>query len=1166
MATATSGQPTAQRADGDLTIGILGPLELRRGGCVLALGGRQQRAVLALLVVERGRPVTLDRIADALWADRPPPGYVATVQTYVFHLRAALEPNRAKGAPGEVIVSLPGGGYRLDVPQDAVDADRFEELARRGRVALEAGDPQQAATDLRTALGLWRGEVLSDLSELAMVDPAAARLAEAHLATTEDWAAAELALDHHGTVLPDLGDLIQAHPLRERLWALRMLALYRSGRQTDALAAYRNVQHLLDDGLGVQPSPELRALHERILRQDPALDYPTAAALPAYLRVPSSVVDGTTANIEAGTPDGSVSVTGDARAPASPAPPRRFGWLDGWLPARWVAVGAVLMVACGLVAGGVVWAARSRTVTPLPANSVGVIGAHGLVGDAVPLGASPGALVEAAGSVWVLNETESTVSRVDPDTRRVVQTIPDVGQDPHAIAASGDDLWVAGLGSPVVTRISAAANKVVDRITVGNQPSAVVASAGAVWVANSGDNTIQRIDPKTDKADPPIPVGDGPSALALEGTTLWVANQGTATVSQLDTRTGERAAPDVAVDAGPAALALTSTDVWVANALSQTVSRIDRSSGRIARIQVGDRPSSLVVTDGAVWVSDSSAGSMSVIDPTANSVTTVSVNSSPRGVTRVGDDVWVTSAAFASTEHIGGTLTVAMFEPFTTIDPAIAYDIDIGQALTPVYDGLVTFGGGGTVSSEVLVPDLATEIPHPVDGGRTYVFTIRQGIHYSDGRVVVASDFARGVRRGLLFGGTPAALSSVLGAQACIDNPKSPNLCDLSKGVVADDATGRLTLHLAAPDPELIYKLAARVVPSPPNSADGDVGRTPLPSTGPYQIRDFAPDGSLTLVRNPNYAPWSVAAQPPGYPDVIHYQVEKDEGAAADAVLAGTADLTHSSTRFDLTSTIPTRAHVSFDGNAQFAYLNSTVAPFDHKEVRQALNYAVDRRELVNLYPGGSAAATLSCQLLPPGFPGYRPYCPYQTGPADGPYLGPDVAKARALVKESGTTQIPITIHRYTPAVYRAFPEYLATVLRDLGYTVTIEDIPPKAGGGDPTSPAFATFQIFIHQGWLPDYPSPATFYDAEASCRVPNPNRFCDPEIDALAKTAYDMGVSDPNAALATWTQVDRRLTDAAAFLTLGNHKRVDLVSQRVGNFQQRGGYGPDISQLWVK
>jgi len=180
-------------------------------------------------------------------------------------------------------------------------------------------------------------------------------------------------------------------------------------------------------------------------------------------------------------PDGSAPAAETSSGPAM-APPSRLGWRGGRLRSRWVTIAAVVLLAFGLLSG-VVWGARSQTVTPVPPNSVGPIGPHGLVSDAVALGPSPVALVEAAGSVWVLNEAESTVSRVDPGARRVVQTIPDVGQDPHAIAASGNDLWVAALGTPVVTRVSATANRVVDRITVGNQPAAVVASAEATDAA-----------------------------------------------------------------------------------------------------------------------------------------------------------------------------------------------------------------------------------------------------------------------------------------------------------------------------------------------------------------------------------------------------------------------------------------------------------------------------------------------------------------------------------------------------------------------------------------------------------------------------------------------------------------------------------------------------------
>ena len=1177
MAISTARRPAEAGSDDELDIGILGSLVVRRGGSVLPLGGRQQRAVFALLVLERGRTVSVDRIADMLWGEHPPPGHVTTIQTYVFHLRSVLEPHRAKGAPGEVIVSLPGGGYRLDVPYDAVDVDRFEELARRGRAALDAGDPEQAAVNLSAALGLWRGDVLSDLSGLAPVDPLASGLTEARLAVREDWAASELALGHTRTVLPELDALCSAHPLREGLWALRMLALYLSGRQADALAAYRAVQSILDDELGVRPSQELRTLHERMLRQDPALNQPNGAAIPAYVRISRdvrisrAVGDGAAGASEATVPNPSAPMAEARKGPPSPAP--RLGGLSSRLRSRRLTAAAVAILACGLVAGGVVWARRSQTARPVPSNSVGPVGTHGLAGEAVAMPAVPVALAEAAGSVWVLNETESTVTRVDPDTRRVLETIPDVGDDPKAIAASGNDIWVAAFAAREVTRISAAANKVVDRITVGNKPISVVASPDAVWVANSADNTLQRIDPKTDKTDPPLPVGDGPSALALEGTSLWVANRGTATVSQIDTRTGERAAADVPVDAGPSALAVTPTDVWVANELSETVSRIDRASGQVTKIAVGDGPSSLAVVDAAVWVSDTNSGSLSLIDAGANAVTTVSVSSSPKGIARIGDQVWVASSAFAGSEHVGGTLTVAFGQPFTTIDPAFAYDADIGQALTPVYDGLVTARGGGPVSAGILVPDLATELPRPVDGGKTYIFTIRKGVSYSDGRPVLASDFARGFRRALV-GDSPVAPVNLVGAEGCIKNasilglplvvhrlPRS--VCDLSRGVIADDATGLLTLHLTAPDADFVY-LAGKVVPSPPGTPDTDIGRTPLPSTGPYQIGEFDIDGSLTLVRNPHFSAWSVAAQPAGYPDVIRIQVERDEAAAVDAVLNGKADLTQSKTRFDLTTTLPTRTNVSYQENAQYVYLNSKQPPFDRKEVRQALNYAVDRRALIALYPGSSAAATLSCQLLPPSFPGYRPYCPYQTGRADGPYAGPDMDKARLLVRQSGTTQIPITIHRLAVSLYQQFPDYIAKILRDLGYTVTIEDIPP--GGDDPWSPVLAGYQIFTMWGWTPDYPNPASFYYAQASCSTPNMNQFCDQAVETLAKAASELATSDPNAALADWTEVDRRLTDDAAFLTLGNHKRLDVTSERLGNLQQRGGVGPDISQLWVR
>ena len=409
---------------------------------------------------------------------------------------------------------------------------RFEAGVARGRAALEAGDASAAAETLGAALGLWRGDVLSDLGELAPVLPAVQRLGEVRLAAIEDWAGAELALGHHAALVPQLASLETAHPLRERLAALRMVALYRSGRQADALAVYREARQRLADEVGVSPGEELRSLHERILKQDEELARSPAEEPPA-LRSWTHRVDRGSTNAETPAAASSVGVSAPATdtllvtAPSQrPARRRRAA----------LALATVVVIASTLVSFGINRARDRDAVRPVPANSAAAVGPSGLVGDAVALGAVPIGLAEDAGSVWVLDHTNAAVARVDPETRRVVQTIPDVGNDPQAISARGGNVWVAVFGARMVTRINAESNKVVDRIEVGNQPAAVVASDSGVWVANSGDNTVQRIDPRTGKADRAIPVGNGPAALALAGPTLWVANARSGTVSALDTQ------------------------------------------------------------------------------------------------------------------------------------------------------------------------------------------------------------------------------------------------------------------------------------------------------------------------------------------------------------------------------------------------------------------------------------------------------------------------------------------------------------------------------------------------------------------------------------------------------------------------------------------------------
>ena len=1038
-----------------LDLRILGPLEAWRGPERLILGGRRQRSVLVCLLLDPDQDVSAARIVEAVWGDHPPSGVLTTLQGYVFHLRQALEPPRAKGASPSLIVTVPGG-YRLQTASVAIDAVRFEHLVAEGR-SLLAENPGAAAGLLGDALGLWRGDALTDVVSLnGFAAQVATRLAERHAVASELWVEAELALGRPAAI-ETLDALVARYPLREHLAALRMLALYRAGRQADALAAYHRLRCTLDDELGIRPSAEVEALHQQVLRQDPCLDPTTErTAVPA-------------ASAAGAGPDPAYDpekVDAPSANAASRAGPRR-GFLRGTKRRWWAAATAVALVAVAVLTGWVLFI-RPADVTPLLANSVGPIDSRGSLGAHALLGSAPSAMVYASGAIWAAEGDSDAVVRIDPDERRVTQTVRDVGRNPQALAALGEDLWVVAFREKVVTRVDMTTAQAGRKIQVGTDPVSVAAGPGGFWVANSGDNTVVRIDPATEQTDAPIFVGDGPNALAIEGSTLWVANGRSGTVSQIDTRTGDRTAADIRVDAGPAALAVTPTDVWVANEGGQSVSRIVRSTGRVQRIVVGDGPSSVVVQDDHVWVTNRYSGSVSRIDVRTNAVETTDLRSAVSVLAAVGPEIWAGSGGLPSAEHRGGTLvwegTGSTLQP--TVDPGSAYYAPNQYLLRSAYDSLAAFRLSSGRSQWGLVPDLATELAEPTDGGRAYVFSIRPGIRYSNGAVVKASDFVRGMQRALQpTASNPALLRAVVGASECLDSGSPGKECDLSRGVVADDTAGRLTIHLTDPDSELLEKLALLLFPVPPGTGIGDQKWTPIPGTGPYVVTAAGPD-EVTLSRNPHFRQWSAAARPDGYPDVITWRRVASDAQALEDVLTGSAAVAFPR-EFPLPPSLTSRPayiHQFELLDIQGIFPNPTVPPFDDKRVRQALNYAVDRHAVRALEGVQSEHTTATCQLIPPGIPGHRPYCPYQLGPADGPYQGPDLAKARALVTESGTIGIPIVMYTNPRPEIEARAEYTATVLRDLGYQVTVAPIQPDT----PRSVTDA-YQIQSQLGWLPD-------------------------------------------------------------------------------------------------
>jgi DNA-binding SARP family transcriptional activator len=250
---------------------VLGPLEAHHDDEPLGLGGAKQRALLAILLLHANEVVSSDRLIDELWGAKTPKTAAKSLQVLISQLRKVLEPGRARGESGRLLVTR-SPGYLLHIEPEQLDLEHFQRLASEGREALAAGDPQRAARTLQDALGLWRGPPLADLAYADFAQREISRLEELRLAALEDRIQADLQSGRHAEVIGELERLVAEEPLREGPRALLMLALYRSGRQAEALKAYRDARRALTDELGIEPSRELRELEQAILTQDASLD------------------------------------------------------------------------------------------------------------------------------------------------------------------------------------------------------------------------------------------------------------------------------------------------------------------------------------------------------------------------------------------------------------------------------------------------------------------------------------------------------------------------------------------------------------------------------------------------------------------------------------------------------------------------------------------------------------------------------------------------------------------------------------------------------------------------------------------------------------------------------------------------------------------------------
>jgi len=524
--------------------------------------------------------------------------------------------------------------------------------------------------------------------------------------------------------------------------------------------------------------------------------------------------------------------------------------------------------------------------------------------------------------------------------------------------------------------------------------------------------------------------------------------------------------------------------------------------------------------------------------------------------------------------HAGGTYTILANSAFGVADPAQNYTLEEWQLLIDTHDGLVQFLRVGGAPGTKLVPDLATALPTPTDGGKTYLFHIRRGIKFSNGQVMKPSDFVTTFERQFTVPGPTSFYSGIVGADKC--NTKG---CDLSKGVVADDKNYTLTIHLTAADPEFLDKISlpfAYVVPG--STTMKLTGNNVPPGTGPYMWKSYNPNSAAVLVRNKYFHVWNAQAQPAGYPNEIvekYGQTVSDEVTAvqngqADEVFDG--DVIPADRLNELNSPqYAGQVHVNPLTADWYFALNTQQPPFNNLKARQAINFAADRNAYVKI-GGGPSLAVPTCQVLPPNFPGYRPYCPYTSGSDTTKWVGPDLAKAKALVKASGTGGAKVVVNTDIPD--KAAGEQMVSDLGKIGYKASLQVLSGTIQYAFVQNSNNIKKWSVAFSAWYQDYPAASDFLNVLLGCGTihpgsdasPNIAEFCDKSIQAQMTKAENLGVTNSTAANNIWAQVDHAVTDQAPWVDLYNPKQIDFLSKRVQGYQWNPQWYILIDQQWLK
>ena len=1084
---------------------VLGPLEVRDGGRVLPLGGAKQRAALAMLLLHRNEVVSRDRLVDGLWGDTPPASSAEALYAYISRLRKALH---EEGHPERLVTRPPG--YLLRVGEGELDLQRLEVLIDEGRRALAANDPQAAAEALQCGLALFRGPPLEDLTYVPFAQVEIGRLDDVRLAAVELRIDADLELGRDAELINELQALVTEHPLRERFWAQLMLALYRSGRQGEALDGYDRARRTLADQLGVDPGQPLQRLQRRMLEGDPSLEPVTTAPSSTIATSGEEPTQGT--NRTRGAP-GYAESQSVAPLASEPGGRRRSRWLGR----PWAAATTGMLILLAIISTFLIRNGRTSehgTAT----YGAGTVLLNLKTGK--PVGFIPRAQLAisgypffSGGHFWVNNFTPNSFVEIDPSNGRILKQVtppPDPGAKGDWVSATpftvqGNTLWAVS-GDDLV-KMDIGLDRQVDRFRLNDYvpggrglAQGVAVGGGSVWVSRDvGPGQVVRLDPATGRVQHRFDNLPPHDQLAFGDGSLWVADE--SGMARIDATTNQ--VTHVGGIQGNTWVEAGGGYGWTSDSHKGVVYKVNQAGEIADTYDVGIGANFMGYTGGTLWVGATDEGTATGIDAATGKTTTyrfghpVETATAGDGVLLAMLDPGKTAERFFSSF----TGTTAKFfadsdellrnEPALDANPA-AYQIENATCAK-----LLNYPDAPPPQGWQLRPEVARTMPTVSRDGRTYTFTVRSGYRFSppSNQRVTSETFRYSIER---------VLSPKLAQYPGPQNQPGPRLINDIVGEqayrngLADHVAGLrargdiLSITLTKPSADFLERLAlpyfcavpigTPFVPGAPSRGlghpTGGYGDLYIDSAGPYYVAEFNNEHWVILKRNPNYH-----GPRPHALDVIEIREGVDASAALGRVQSqGWDGISHMTDpllvpggalarRWGATSASGgQRYFLTPLAATRFIAFNTQHGIFADPRVRRAASLALDRNALAGVW--GDAPTD---QLLSPALPDARH--------GDSAPASPSIAKAAALMRGRGGHAVMPVVAGCLSCLQAA--RIVHTALAKIGITVQVRKVGSISAGLSqegsfdlldaraeilyPDSASFVTQALqSIPEGWVP--------------------------------------------------------------------------------------------------